>query len=139
MRKLWIALAWLVLLAGVARCEEPMHITNWWANYVFVASTNTTTGDTGLPASTDYVCFPLADIDHLTAVTASNTNTSSDVRALIFALTKEFYDVYNGKGTNKPSRLTITETVSTSANGDVKYGHRVQTELDVTTISVTSE
>lgn len=124
-------IAVLTLIAGTCFGQANVTITNWYPNYKYINATNEDVGTTGLATGTAYVCFALADFDFLSATDADHA--AGDIRAVQFALAKDWFDVYDTATTNNPApdMLTIGEnsTYDASTNADIALKLTIQTKL----------
>ena len=110
MRKSLAILA-LAILATTGRAADEV-ITNYFAGYIYVPTTMTNAGNTGLTVSNAYICFPAA----LLSLSATEAATATgDVRAVMYAINQQFYTTREAK-TNK-SATAITRGVTYAQSG----------------------
>jgi hypothetical protein len=133
-------IAAVIIIATTAAFAAPsIVITNWLPGYVFIAATNTDVGTTGCDTGTAYVCFPFASLEFL-----SETDATTDVRSVQFALEKWWFDQYQASASsNRPTMLTISETsvydASTNADLRMKYTTEVKIKISGTGVSIPNE
>jgi len=144
MKRMLTLIAGLVIATTIATtvyAAPNVAITNVLPNYVFVTNTFSDAGTTGLTVSNSYLCIKVSDLTFLTDAQAG-TNTTSDYRALVYALNKATYDHYYAlASTNVPAFFEISETVQndSSTNADIKVVHEVSTSIRLSTITIPSE
>ena len=106
-----IAILAIAILATTSRAADEV-ITNYFAGYVYVPASMTNAGDTGLPVSNAFICFPAA----LLSLSATEAATATgDVRAIMYSINQHFYATREAK-TNK-SATAITRGVTYAPSG----------------------
>jgi hypothetical protein len=87
-------------------------ITNYFPGYVYVPTSMTNAGDTGLTVSNAYLCIPAS----LLSITATEAATATgDVRAVVYAFNQQFYTARQAS-TNQ-TVTTITRGTTYAASG----------------------
>ena len=139
MKKMTLALV-LVMAASLTYAAPDLPTTNYFGGYKLVASTNSNSGTTGLSTTTAYACFPVTLLTYCTEAEASHTNTSSDVRALIFSINKVLNDAVDAlASTNKFAYFLLSDGVTKGTDTDTIMSIRTQTAIDLGTVTLPSE
>ena len=101
-----------ILFAALTARGADNVITNYFPGYVYVPTSMTNAGDTGLTVSNAYICFPAA----LLTITATEAATATgDVRAVVYDVVQQFYTAREAK-TNQTA-TTITRGTTYAASG----------------------